>query len=998
MQNSIDENDAWAEIGAGRKSKWEGVVASLEAGCLTSEEKRISWRLAPSIIARNVAELFEVAMPRFAIRTEIVSETGTSIVNLHRIELMQSQRQLADNECRHELNNATGIGDSVLAWPGWAERQRFLHRVKAPDLMRFYGEVHTPRGEDEAPPFDTTSYVHGLPLSGLCAQASCFMVSAMMQPWIENVYGFSEITLLSHEDFDTDEINRLRNDGVIPKTAGEKQGAITISLSGLRGSAFKRYFERAGLACSLQRPLLAGSFSAPTDEKELGAHPVSDQEEEDSERHCDTSLAEESDPEPNLESAIRAYLRSGFPVIYPCDLGRLKGEIEGEVAERVETFRNEYCEAVEHVYQTVDDPLLLANAAAFDSSLRPQYPVPMKDRRHAVVIVGCYRDSENKSRFIFHDPSRLPYMTLSASELFSCRPYCDIKVGEDNLPPAPMLEIPGFYSVTEREVRLPLLPEERDVESDDDKHQAPPSVANLHRVATRLYDYPQAVDREQIRQERFHIGELILTNPKNFEADWEKVATEVVDMFPSKTVLVENRPDFLGALPALCHKREKIWIQILRIRSRPMQPAGYLAQFWRAETEGTDFQQSFLAGGFLRDGESGWTVLHTTEKKSERIENVDIEGDSKMPLAVGGARIEPDLALITSYRAHGITQNRLDDWPVNYIRYCELYAFMAKDVEALIENCTRDEGLVPALANRAEYEDAFFEDLARKVLAHTELHKSGVRIFAMATYFPEISCRGKDTRDLSVLAKNAIRFLIRLAGKIRALDPAVPDLEKNAPFYIELVGGGLAEGIEKSSGDGDGFEARIDSSEGAIEHLVDVLLSVRQEAVDNNVVLSVEFEPGLLNVLGHRKHLEKFCELLDAKGEEANFIGLNLDIAHFDFLGRIAPDLVRKTALFSDRIVHAHISDHSNRGHFGDAVVGAIHEAGYFAPWFDLLAEINAQRGPQSPDAAKLCSPLTRNVILPFSGVVSIEQEACKSIESVSKTIEALMNERKINL
>ncbi len=125
-------------------------------------------------------------------------------------------------------------------------------------------------------------------------------------------------------------------------------------------------------------------------------------------------------------------------------------------------------------------------------------------------------------------------------------------------------------------------------------------------------------------------------------------------------------------------------------------------------------------------------------------------------------------------------------------------------------------------------------------------------------------------------------------------------------------------------------------------------------------------EPSPLTLVSTIDDLEEIARLLNEDSEFknhqlANLLGFNLDIPHWEFLAGIDPDEVRRKPGVFERIMHAHLSDHTN-GHFADAVTGIHHpDRGVFERWLYLLSERATMKDPR----------------FQFSGHISTEMEVC---------------------
>lgn len=233
-------------------------------------------RVAPSIIARSEAELFGLCMPRFALRVYLDPHLR-SFVNARRIgafcdrarwwgkRTAPPKKQLRDIEEMRPfwrpawwLRRHTCVADSLLEYT----RDGRFHVLKA-RLGFAYGEEENTAG---------TPYVSHIPLSGggLCAQAVCFMASALLSDDAKGVYGVADVTALAAGD-DTRE----------------------LLLTGLDQASMIRYFthDRVGLRATWQlaRRESEGAYHRP---------------------FCE---------------ALVAYVCSGMPVVLPLDSLRMAG-------------------------------------------------------------------------------------------------------------------------------------------------------------------------------------------------------------------------------------------------------------------------------------------------------------------------------------------------------------------------------------------------------------------------------------------------------------------------------------------------------------------------------------------------------------------------------------------------------------------------------------------------------------------------------------------------
>jgi hypothetical protein len=251
-----------------------------------------AFRYAPSIITRSEAELLGLADPRFAIRARI--KGGVGLINLRRVDRFRLNcesvhfvpkgpvwpgksiedaeaggkwRPVVDSRPIQVIGSGIScIADSVLHAN---ERLHSLYHVVERDFTAAYGE---------SSPLIGTAYVKHISFQGggLCAQAACFTVAAMMQQFLpahrsgrfeSGVHGIAEITAIA--------ARREQSD---------------LHLTGLTYEMISKYLENIGLSAprqALHNYHLMWAGSANKLQAEL------------------------------FESVARAYAISGFPIIVP---------------------------------------------------------------------------------------------------------------------------------------------------------------------------------------------------------------------------------------------------------------------------------------------------------------------------------------------------------------------------------------------------------------------------------------------------------------------------------------------------------------------------------------------------------------------------------------------------------------------------------------------------------------------------------------------------------
>jgi hypothetical protein len=366
-------------------------------------------RLAPSIVTRSEVEVFGVSMPRFALRFYLDQE-GHSFVNARRLQTLMRQhlqfkdRRLEPGEPGRDSNlemlakqtwptpeskfeRCSCIADGYLSKPNWLGE----FDVLAAKLSDAYGE-HVEEGKK---PWLGTPYMMHIPLAGggLCAQACCFMATALRHEDANGVYGLAEVTFLAQGRAFPQDVSR------------------ELHITGLNNFELQNYFKAVGLRGEWQRVW---------------------------------KLARRPDGGPDyFNDVLRAYVTSGMSVVLPIDLARACGLF------RPGSEAVEKCLFAKNVPGAGVLPLL---SVEHDPGKRYSTPPTAdmkaeKENRHAVLIVGYDRESD---LFCYQDPALRPFMVGSAGDFRKAAVYCADRENSTTL-------LDGmFLPVTPRAVQLQL--------------------------------------------------------------------------------------------------------------------------------------------------------------------------------------------------------------------------------------------------------------------------------------------------------------------------------------------------------------------------------------------------------------------------------------------------------------------------------------------------------------------------------------------------------------
>jgi sugar phosphate isomerase/epimerase len=897
--NEIKESEVIREIGPERfnevtlLNKWlrspNPKLENWSAGDYATNGA-LSYRRSPSIITRSEAELFGVSLPRFASRIYL-RQDQTEFVNARRIVVFADQaRHWAKRRGRGSVLGVRPLkrGEMMpgnrfrrsLKCPGW-----ILHTnscvadsvLQIPD--RFREDFHIITSPvwrlygrtDAGTEFWGTPYIKHIPLSGggLCAQAVCFMATVLMIEEASAIYGIAEISKLA---------------------MGPR--AKDFLLTGLSPKHLATYFSEVELELHSQSP---------------------------------------SDHQ-GLQFAMKAYLISNCPIIFPVDAGIFHGHL----------------------------PIAGNNfVGIIESNNIPRKPMDREiPRGHAVVVLGYGGDY-----FILHDPGSCPFVQATTAQLWDAGRY----TAHDRA-----RQLSGnFFAVTPNAAKLPIADSGR-----AEQGEFKITHVGLLTLAQCILDRYQAKIIEETEFIKLvHLSEaaLILEGKAN---ELESSELRELVRVEFKGLLRQNQNETLVWLQGTTQANYLIWDAEKAPRERG-----------RCSREDAT---TYLHLHISRSGGTWATVYRrdTSTTTAGRIDGVcspSTAGKEVVSVPSPEERLVPrerghlQRSLLTSF-AVGIGK-ATSGWPKEW-RWAEKYMLMQRESEYICKGAVLSSLLLREVRQFLRYTVFVIGNnmyrrhplvrwfhpytLARKYrrlptktgrylgfgwtwpkstalerlaalhndaralrrLAEVGSTSVGAPVIAFATFFPEISSVDPKTRQKVGLA---LKTLCRLAGILNK-----KHLHKIG--IIEVVGGSLVEGIWpgiSNSGAGDETEyvaSVLDEREG-IDRVVEVLCAVADEAIKANVRLAIELEPGPLYIIRNLKTLELFCERISNEKLLSDCVGLNLDIAHWQLAGMKPSDIPES---IKERIIHCHACD-AFKGHCIDLPAGSSNGRRLLADWLDLL-------------------------------------------------------------
>ena len=822
-------------------------------------------RHAPSMEMRSECQLLGLSHPRFVHRLLITENKG--FVDIRRLSLMAdsvgsfSSRPtyaLADTlddvkedtapiDAAALIRQSKPVAGALLAPP-----KRFAdgtYRILQADLGEVLGEPGYGPG---------TPFLQHLPFGGgMCAQACMSMACLLQHQWANNICGVSELTVLAR-----------RNLGL---------NGFEIRVSGLNATNVTSVLNSQfiGLAATHEAlPQIPGA-------------------------------------EDCFRLALRSYLLSAVPLIFPCDLNELHKQ------------------------------LYPINNLAVPSTEEPHL-------HHAVLLVGCSLLSNNDT-VIVNDPSRYPFLNAPLNLLRQCTPF--VPAGR---------ELESLISVRAGMVKVPLL----------DEYECQPDET------TQSQSF--GVDKFVFKKRGLLSMCLLLRglSSKRVPTDWldsSHLPANIGDfrLFHIDSI-IDGAADFESFLrdependsACLPIRRAAIsgtsfpqWVWIQTRRHHPDHNVKTSIWVWDA-TDADNLARLDYTGN-ASSPHPNLILCMATHHDTPLVTYFSKWDD---PLSTSSSLgVGTQLAILSSFSANGLIHAHVN--MPSEVKCSELYMLMGGDVansEGQLDRFSAVEYLA-----RATEDGQVLQQLVTHVLRVWEEH--GKMPVAMATYIPQIT--QDPSKDVAKTAVKALTAVGLIAEQVRSRIG-------HKRFVCEFVAGSRVDAVwrRKSSSGRDAFCATVLEDDVALDRVFGALNSVIR-STSQDVIYAVELEPGLLNLVNNLPSLVNFCNRIEKYGM-AHRIGVNLDMSHFSLAG-VSPEAVKKTATVYDKIVHSHASGHWNKAHASDLAIPNT-DRNDMCAWLHLIRSL-----PKSTQPG-------RSRKIPFSGIVTVELEACRDLTDVELSVRNL--------
>lgn len=261
------------------------------------------------------------------------------------------------------------------------------------------------------------------------------------------------------------------------------------------------------------------------------------------------------------------------------------------------------------------------------------------------------------------------------------------------------------------------------------------------------------------------------------------------------------------------------------------------------------------------------------------------------------------------------------------------------------------------------------ESLLPDLTAWIRSQCAGVRVAALASYYPGITSLSSSRREQAVKALvNTIKIAMTLSEGNGSRAPIL-----TYPV-VEMVCGSLLDPTPCDSSTCAPREETtvyVSTVESKLERLCQSLMEVHRSLPGKRFFLALEVEPGDTYVLRNEASLRMLFWMIDERYPVLNeIVGINADLAHLR-LAEITPEFLDEPA-HRDRLIHSHVCDHPG-AHTRDQIVGT---------WTPVYAEENEilkylrvlkRRAGEAPPPPELPPPGR----LPFTRTVALELEGC---------------------
>lgn len=607
--------------------------------------------------------------------------------------------------------------------------------------------------------------------------------------------------------------------------------------------------------------------------------------------------------------AIESYVLSNQPVILPVDFGEI---ISG---------KHDFGIKIDEEEGNVN-----------------QGPLP-----HAIIVVGCGMKDGQRS-FVFNDPTTLPFLTASEHSLAELSLAHEENREYELMPVAPA------------PVKLPLL----GLSSENNEF----GLYGIIETIQFRKDFPHGHGVGRADGDQFRL--INLAEPAD-QLKWRSVGES-----PAEADLDSMLRNLKMELP-----NQWYWIQLRRLGEE------LVSVLWDATQDPFDPHEvhenlTSNLGDYLSavakirsDGTVQLTYISKNCGATTAAGPVSDVPTVPKELPRGDLRA----SLLTSYSSHGCDVC-LQHWRNEKIG-CEAYLWMQPEVDRLRDMLNlADVNDAVDIFTRASEDEGLVKYLSEHLLDSQNSAAQEVGVIGLASFIPEIVSKPHGVDGAK--GQSALRGIAKLAihmnengGQVRNIEVVAGSMVRRTYTGYPLPVGGRSSDLYLSR-----LRQKPETLGRLVSNLRDGLSrdGLSGKMKESGITIGFELEPGPLFVLRDKKALLDLTQRLSRDNRLRGIVGLNLDIPHWRIAGGdhlISWLLSEEGRVVRRRIVHAHISGHHPKAHFGDLPLDALpDQQESIKAWLDFVAAVAGEGRHVKSEPA-------------FSGFVSHEYEAAGNIDRV---------------
>jgi hypothetical protein len=847
----------------------------------------LTFRPAPSVIARSEAELFGLSSPRFALRTTL---TEQSFVNARRLAKFVQNASAACKEpprvstspegaspvritaraLRNELlRPGQCVADSLLKLPTRLASEGYI--ALECELGRAYGEGVC----IQATPFLQHTTLGG----GMCAQAVCFMLLALNEGIVKSVLGIAEITAIAR--------------------GGE---GLSLDLSGMDRGSIVRFLNDPKVGLSAY--------------EQIAGH---------DRRHA--------------AIAMHSYLSSGVPLILPVDLGRMWGDIRGKskkslvekndvrLRRRKQIFRKERLRRQDHVVAIVGfDPSNCKKYLLNDPATYPFLKADIEDIYSILPYEECPQGippEAEQARLTFisatHPNVKLPLLSVAGERRKSCG-LLEIAAMVQTGASGGDIDFPCFRPNAYDFGRFFLVDVARPLDEVMKPHWP------LPRITTKTLE--QAIQASGVPRQWYWLQYI---PPASFDNE-----NGSITLWDAEKAPCQSTTECSSYVTALFRVEPRTGIATCTWSRHSLPQQSVSPDLARDETGNDNFSAidtfkiDASAGDFISIVPSLLSSFCTSGASSAHTDLLAY--DSGM-YREEGCKSSDNIVSRVSAEVYLFMEQETKEWIAEFGSWWRFWKM--RDLSWKWRSPLNAVDFLARLDSRE------IDSITDRLADRFSFARSP--IVAIASFVPEITRPPRQPQGSP--AAQAIRNLILIAQALQQKGHPTRYVELVAGSAIEGIW------MAREPKEHKFYASLLRQQEARSRLLSNLRSALREISHDKwPVYLALELEPGPCFVLRDWDSLLQLAIDIEQDDTLRHRVGFNLDIGHWR-IAQINCANIHSFSHVRDRVVHAHINAHHRCAHFGDApfvnLDGSIldhNQPEDFLPWLNLLKKIAIER------------------------------------------------------